>query len=93
MAKKLIKKQTGGGSDSTDYYLSKEAMYRNKMGSNSMNTDANGVLNVKRQKEAIAKADKAKADADRQSKKGKPGYDATGFPKKKTGGAIKTKKK
>jgi hypothetical protein len=93
MAKKLAKKQTGGGSDSTAHYLRDEAMYRNKFGSNSVNTDANGVLNVKRQKEAIAKADQAKANAARQSKKGKPGYDATGFPKKKIGGAIKTKKK
>lgn len=88
MAKKLAKKQTGG--DSTNYYLGKEAMYRNNIGATSTNTDAKGVLNVKRQKEAFAKADVAKANADRQSKKGKPGYTAMGFPiKKQMGGSSK----
>jgi len=87
--KPLAKKQDGG--DSTNYYRSEEAMYRNKMGSKSVNTDAKGVLNVKRQKEAIAKADVAKANAERQKNKGKAGFDKMGFPlkKQKMGGSTK----
>lgn len=86
--RKLAKKQTGG--DSTNYYLGQEAMYRNNIGSTSSNTDAKGVLNVKKQKQAFAKADAAKANAERQSKKGKPGYTSMGFPiKKQMGGSAK----
>ena len=36
---------------------------------------------------------KANEDVNRQAKKGKPGYDANGFPSKKMGGSTKSKKK
>ena len=90
MAKKVLKKAQAGKivkstSDSTKYY---KDLY-----------DANVAVGVSKRtaegrQKYIKGAMKAKENLDRQSKKGKPGYDASGFPiKKKVGGSVKTKKK
>ena len=104
LAKKpLVKAQKGGPKfkdpspkptrDSTNYYTGKEAFYRkaynNLMDNKNLNKpDENG--------NAINKAQKLSMDAvydlQRQKLKGKPGYDANGFPVEyKKGGATKPK--
>jgi hypothetical protein len=89
MKKSIVKKAQMGKSvkptaDSTKYYT-------NKMLSNmDMAMRSTGELKSRFNK----KTDEASKSLSRQSKKGKPGYDANGFPlKKKNGGMIKAKKK
>jgi hypothetical protein len=81
--KKLVKKQTGGPiKDST-------AIYKKEM-SDAYTSAARNMTNPKQRDSAFARAEKAGKDMDRQSKKGKTGYDATGFPlKKKQDGGVK----
>ena len=85
--KKLAKKKTDGEpiKDST-------AIYKKEM-NDAYTSAARNMTNAKERDSAFARAEKAGKDMDRQSKKGKPGYTAMGFPIKKTGGAIKTKSK
>ena len=84
---KLIKKQTGGGTkkataDSTKYY---KDLY------NANVTVGASQKDPKKMDKYIKGALKANEDVNRQSRKGKPGYDANGFPLKKMGGIIKKK--
>lgn len=93
------KAQTGikATKDSTDYYkdkvnqvakqIKKETPNLPRFKSNDLND------NVRSQKMINSVSERAKAISNqlRQSKKGKPGYDANGFPKKKNGGSIKAK--
>ena len=88
MAKKLVKKQSGGISkatpDSTKYY---KDLY------NANVTVGASQRDPKKMDKYIKGALKANEDVNRQAKKGKPGYDANGFPSKKMGGSTKSKKK
>lgn len=90
MTKKLVKKQTGGGTkkataDSTKYYKDE-----NKFQWDLAQTNAKFGLR-KSADEHANKATKATKDADRQMFKGKPGFNANGFPLKKMGGSTKKK--
>ena len=84
--KKLVKKITGGEpiKDSTKYY---KDLY------NANVTVGASQKDPKKMDKYIKGAIKANEDVNRQSRKGKPGYDANGFPLKKMGGAVKTKSK
>lgn len=92
MAKKVLKKTQSGGStkptkDSTKYFKDES----------KFNTDL-ALLHAKfghrkRADDKMAEAKQNLKDASRQYFKGKPGYDANGYPKKKSGGVIKSKTK
>lgn len=89
----IIKKKAQKGTsikptaDSTNYYL--------KKGEKNYGSFINSLEEKNNKKSTTYKraADKAFDNAARQSKKGKPGYDANGFPKKKCGGKVSKKKK
>lgn len=90
MKKSVVKKAQMGKSikptaDSTKYFTNK------LLSSMDMAMRSTGELKSTFNK----KTDEAAKNLSRQSKKGKPGYDANGFPlkKKKNGGMIKAKKK
>lgn len=103
MAKKVLKKAQSGVStkptkDSTLVY--------NKQQQNEFKTQAdlvkkskgtgkslNSIYESKPFTESIKKQEIAKANQIRQKFKGKPGYDTNGYPKKKSGGVIKSKTK
>jgi hypothetical protein len=91
MKKPVVKKAQMGKSvkptaDSTAYYK--------KVESDAYESAARNMNSPKYSEQAFKRAGQAGKDVDRQSKKGKPGYDANGFPlKKKNGGMIKAKKK
>lgn len=89
MAKKVLKKAQKGitvkpTTDSTSFYT------KRMLSNMDMADRSKGELKERFTK----KYNQASDDLNRQSKKGKPGYDANGFPlKKKMGGTIKFKKK
>ena len=72
----------GATKDSTGYYGNKAKILELKGATSNNPSQISGYFNA---------SDKAKKDQDRQKLKGKPGYDANGFPKKKAGGSIKAK--
>jgi hypothetical protein len=89
--KKIKKAQTGKSvkptADSSAYYK-KEMMDNYEAAARNMNSP-------KYSESAFKRAKQSSSDLDRQSKKGKPGYDANGFPlkKQKMGGkTVKAKK-
>ena len=88
--KKILKKaQTGitvkPTADSTKYY---KDLYNANVGLGSSQNTVAGKMRY------IKGATEAQKNIDRQKLKGKPGYDANGFPlKKKMGGSTKAKKK
>ena len=89
MAKKLIKKKSGGEpvKDSTSYYKN----VAKTMALKSAEADKKGnVLGSKMYEDTMIKANDS---AQRQKNKGKAGFDANGFPKKKIGGTVKIKTK
>lgn len=71
--------------DSTSYY--------EKMQEDAYSSAARNMNSPKYADQAFNRAREAGKNIDRQSKKGKPGYDANGFPlkKNKTGGVTKAK--
>jgi hypothetical protein len=77
-----IKKAQAGvkTADSTGYYANKAKVLELKGATSNNPSQISRYFNA---------SDKAKKDQDRQKLKGKPGYDANGFPKKKAGGMIK----
>jgi hypothetical protein len=87
MAKKILKKAQNGGKatkDSTKYFKD-EQDFRYKLAE----TDAQFGMR-KSAADNMKKANQAGKDAFRQNFKGKPGFDANGYPvKKKMGGMIK----
>ena len=110
MKKSVVKKAQMGKSvkptaDSTAYYdkqaktefanwkkeratTNKEIAYNKKLTSQQLENMQS------KEKAYYKKANEAQDNSLRQSRKGKPGYDANGFPlKKKNGGMIKAKKK
>lgn len=90
MAKKVLKKAQVGKivkptKDSTKYY---KDLYDANIVVGASKKDAKSMSRY------IEGATKAYDNLNRQYKKGKPGYDANGFPiKKKMGGSVKSKKK
>ena len=90
--KKIKKYQNSGAplkssSDSSAYYKNLDKKYA------KASNDAYKKHDVKGSFSAMSEAMKASANAERQKLKGKPGYDANGFPikKNKTGGVTKAK--
>ena len=92
MAKKVLKRAQKGTAvkptaDSTKYYKD-ENKFQWDLAQNAAKFGLG-----KSADEHAKKATQAGKDAFRQSYKGKPGFNANGFPIKKTGGSIKKKKK
>ena len=89
MAKKKVKKAQKGTevtADSTAYLKKDIKMY------SDLEMVHAKYGNKKAADEAMQQSKKARIDLTRQSKKGKRGFNANGFPiKKKTGGAVKKK--
>jgi hypothetical protein len=81
--KRIIKKAQDGTKatkDSTGYYANKSKVLELKGATSNNLSQINKYFNA---------SDKAKKNQARQKLKGKSGYDANGFPKKKAGGMIK----
>jgi len=104
MKKKVLKKAQKGMSvkptaDSTLFYHNKvrdEFVKQAEAVRNTRNTgiSLDDVYKSKPFVESKKRQEAAQANQIRQKFKGKPGYDANGFPiKKKTGGVVKSKKK
>ena len=94
MKKKVLKKAQKGthvtSSDSTSYYKNKEKSYKDLSKLYKGDTEVSKFN--KNYYERLA--GKAVSDQLRQYHKGKPGFDKLGNPiKKKTGGAVRGKKK
>ena len=85
--KKVKKAQKGikATADSSIHY--------DKMASDAYESAARNMRSPKYRDQAFERAEQAGKDSDRQKRKGKPGYDANGFPikKNKTGGVAKAK--
>ena len=75
----IKKAQNGATKDSTAYYSNKARLSELK---GALSNNPSEILRN------FNASDKAKKDQSRQKYKGKPGYDANGFPKKKNGGSI-----
>jgi hypothetical protein len=75
----IKKAQNGATKDSTAYYSNKARLSELK---GALSNNPSEIL------KNFNASDKAKKDQSRQKYKGKPGYDANGFPKKKNGGSI-----
>lgn len=85
---KTIKKAQNGAKtkDSTDYFKGKavEAVFeRGRTRDKNIINKSSASKKVQDDKRAVDKINNLNESLNRQSKKGKPGYDANGFPKKK----------